>query len=422
VRHAQALEKILGDNDNLPEWVQSKLAKIEGMMTAVDDYMQNQEEDDEEMAVGEEKTSTRDDHAERAGRKVTKDIEYDEKKKDGIHGKKRGAEDAKAERAGKKVAKDIEYDEKKKKVKEQGGADTPTASSGFSFGQGIYDSMNHELETMIRESMNISMNMNTDANGGPSKSVTVTATDDDAMKLGELLKNAGLGGDHSMGDTAEIEVHGAEDIADKIRQAMGDQGHGPVDEAYGDDVVSQNSPDFPSNTETNDDALQYSGGLNGPKSTGQTTIPVIASQDDRQKGYGDGFDEDSLARLREMAGIKEAKKVEEDDVEEGNKFTGNLAKARADGKTEADLDGDGDMEKVKESVQDLKRLWSQFKGSYMTTPNQPFTAGLTTPPVINPHSPVTGGYKQQPVYIPGVLDQTRNLFQPVVSEPPKDTK
>jgi hypothetical protein len=51
VRHAQALEKILGDNDNLPEWVQSKLAKIESMMTAVDDYMQNQEtdQDDEKM-------------------------------------------------------------------------------------------------------------------------------------------------------------------------------------------------------------------------------------------------------------------------------------------------------------------------------------------------------------------------------------
>ena len=335
VRHAQALEKILGDNDNLPEWVQSKLAKIEGMMTAVDDYMQNQE-DDEEMAVGEEKTSTRDNHAERAGRKVTKDIEYDEKKKDGIHGKKRGAEDAKAEKAGKKVAKDIEYDEKKKKVKEQGGADTPTASSGFSFGQGIYDSMNHELETMIRESMNISMNMNTDANGGPSKSVTVTATDDDAMKLGELLKNAGLGGDHGMGNTAEIEVHGAEDIADKIRQAMGDQGHGPVDEAYGDDVVSQNSPDFPSNTETNDDALQYSGGLNGPKSTGQTTIPVIASQDDRQKGYGDGFDEDSLARLREMAGIKEGKKPDFPDIDNDGDKKETIEKALDDKKAAGD--------------------------------------------------------------------------------------
>ena len=46
VRHAQALQKVLGDNDNLPEWVQAKLAKIEGMMTAVDDYMQNQAGDD----------------------------------------------------------------------------------------------------------------------------------------------------------------------------------------------------------------------------------------------------------------------------------------------------------------------------------------------------------------------------------------
>jgi hypothetical protein len=343
VRHAQALEKILGDNDNLPEWVQAKLAKIEGMMTAVDDYMQNQEDD--EMAMGEEKTSTRDNRAERAGRKVTKDIEYDEKKK----------------------------------VKEQGGTDTPTASSGFSYGQGIYDSMNRELESMISEGMNINMSMNTDANGGPSRSVTVTATDDDAMKLGELLKNAGLGGDYDMG--GKVEVHGAEDVADKIRQAIdGDHGHDDevcdacgqadcgcetVDEAYGDDAVSQNSPDFPSNTETNDDALQYSGGLNGPKSTGQTTIPVIASQDERQKGYGDGFDEvnEELARIKEMAGIREAKKdVEEEKTEEGNLFTGNLAKARADGKKEADLDGDGDMEKVKESIRDLTRRWNQFKG------------------------------------------------------------
>jgi len=363
----------------------------------VDDYMQNQESDDE-MAMGEEKTSTRDNRAERAGKKVTKDIEYDEKKKDHIHGKKRGSEDARAEKAGKKVAKDIEYDDKKdkpKKVKEAGGTDTPTASSGFSYGQGIYDSMNHELETMIRESMNISMSMNTDANGGPSKSVTVTATDDDALKLGELLKNAGLGGhdyphveggadlDHpgAIEVNGTMDAEGAEALADKIRQAMGDHDHEhdggevcdacgqedcgceEVDEAYGDDAVSQNSPDFPSNTETNDDALQYSGGLNGPKSTGQTTKPVVASQDDRQKGYGDGFDEDSLARLREMAGIREAKKdVEEEKTEEGNLFTGNLAKARADGKKEADLDGDGDMEKVKESIRDLTRRWNQFKG------------------------------------------------------------
>jgi hypothetical protein len=36
--------------------------------------------------------------------------------------------------------------------------------------------------------------------------------------------------------------------------------------------------------------------------------------------------------------------------QEGNKFTGNLMKARAAGKKSADLDGDGDMEKVKEDL------------------------------------------------------------------------
>ena len=45
---------------------------------------------------------------------------------------------------------------------------------------------------------------------------------------------------------------------------------------------------------------------------------------------------------------KDTSSIEEDEMEEGNKFTGNLAKARAQGKKEADLDGDGDMEKVRE--------------------------------------------------------------------------
>jgi hypothetical protein len=64
------------------------------------------------------KTVKKDDKAEKAGKKVTKDIEYDEKVTDKIHGTKRKAEDTKAEKAGKKVAKDIEYDMKKKKVNE----------------------------------------------------------------------------------------------------------------------------------------------------------------------------------------------------------------------------------------------------------------------------------------------------------------
>ena len=54
VRNAKELESILSDNDNLPEWVQDKLANIKGMMTAVSEYMQTQHERDHEEMSGEE--------------------------------------------------------------------------------------------------------------------------------------------------------------------------------------------------------------------------------------------------------------------------------------------------------------------------------------------------------------------------------
>lgn len=50
---------------------------------------------------------------------------------------------------------------------------------------------------------------------------------------------------------------------------------------------------------------------------------------------------------------------------------------------------------------------------------RPINEHLTTPPVMNPHSPAANGYKQQPVDIPGVLYQTRQLMQPVVAQPPE---
>ena len=56
------------------------------------------------------KTVKKDDRAEKDGKKVTKDLEYDMGHK--------GKDDKKAEKAGKKVTKDIEYDDKKKKIKE----------------------------------------------------------------------------------------------------------------------------------------------------------------------------------------------------------------------------------------------------------------------------------------------------------------
>ena len=59
------------------------------------------------MIEGKESTAEKDDRAEKAAKKVAKDIEYDEGHK--------GKDDDKAEKAGKKVKKDIEYDDKKDK-------------------------------------------------------------------------------------------------------------------------------------------------------------------------------------------------------------------------------------------------------------------------------------------------------------------
>jgi hypothetical protein len=207
---------------------------------------------------------------------------------------------------------------KKEKTEEQGGTGTPTASSGFSFGKGIYDSINRDLEAMIAESMSVNMSDSTE--GG--KSLTITATDEDALKLGMLLRNAGLGGGDDEG---------------------GDCGCGDIEKE-----IDENAPDWPTNTEKSEDAMQYSGGLNGPKSTGQTTVPVIASQEERQHTYED----DELARLREMAGIKEGKKPDFLDMDKDGDKKEPMKKAVKD----------KEDKKVEESILDMTRLWTAYKG------------------------------------------------------------
>jgi hypothetical protein len=213
--------------------------------------------------VKEESTEKEDTKAERAGKKVAKDIEYDEGHK--------GKDDNRAEKAGKKVTKDIEYDDKKdkkeKKVDETTVAGSvATASSsgksssgGMQFGKGVYENFNNSVEKMITESVNIAETIS--ENEGEGKTVIVTASGAEADVLMQLLKAAGLSGQGSSSSCG--------------------CGQTPC----GCEQVDENSPDWPTNTVTggeNDPNLRtYSGGLNKPKSTGQTTIPVVASQQDR---------------------------------------------------------------------------------------------------------------------------------------------
>jgi hypothetical protein len=328
VRHARELESALRSNENLPEWVQEKIGQIKGMMSSVTDYILSTHERDAEHRTGieglttvvpevappgakaermvkhikkslskdghlsnkdkaiayattwkakkagkveEESTDKEDTKAERAGKKVTKDIEYDEHHK--------GKDDNKAERAGKKVTKDIEYDDKKdkeEKVDETTVAGSvapvqnaaPKGKGGMQFGKGVYESFNNSVEKMITESIDVAETIA--EHEGESKTITVTASGPEADMLMQLLKAAGLSG----------QGHG---------QGCG-CGNTPcsceaVDEAYGDTDETLNNPDWPTDKEKLDadpNLRTYSGGLNGPKSTGQTTVPVVASQLRRQ--------------------------------------------------------------------------------------------------------------------------------------------
>jgi hypothetical protein len=335
VRHAKELERALRDNENMPEWVQEKIGQIKGMMSSVTDYIISTHERDVEQATGregitiepvaekavsqaqqkfmgmahamqkgekikgaskelkkvaksmkpsdthdfaatkhkglpkhveEESTAEKDDKAERAAKKVAKDIEYDEGHK--------GKDDNKAERAGKKVKKDIEYDDKKdkeEKVDETTVAGSvapvqnaaPKGKGGMQFGKGVYESLNNSVEKMITESISVQSKMEECGDGNMAPQITITADGEEAAKLMMLLKLAGL----ESQIPATCPTCGATPCAC-------------------DEIVDENSPDWPTNTEKLDaepNLRTYSGGLNGPKSTGQTTVPVVASQLRRQK-------------------------------------------------------------------------------------------------------------------------------------------
>jgi hypothetical protein len=207
------------------------------------------------------------------------------------------------------------------------------SSGGMNFGGSIYDSVNHDLEAMIAESMqrldesmSINMSMNSDAPDGNGKSLTVTATGDDADQLASMLQMAG----------------------------MNNTGPSP-EEAYAEAPcqVDENQPDWPTNTEYSDDAFQYSGGLNKPKrdvaGDGQATGNVTAVH------ATDDTDDEELRRIREMAGIRESKKPDFLDLDKDGDKKEPMAKAAKDKKEKE--------EKVDESIfASTANLWKTYKG------------------------------------------------------------
>jgi hypothetical protein len=321
---AEELQSILSDDENLPEWVQKKITLAKEYVDTARDYLAaNRPEDTmDESALqaylgnkkygkqgmkalqkaGREGASKAkmdqirsqhdkldevelDEKAVSKAQRAAAGIAYAAKKGDLPKSELRGASKEMAKMATgelKKFAKTREkgLPEKKKEVDETTVAGSMSVSDaapkgksgGMQFGKGIYDSWNRELESMIAESMTVNLTVSSEH----GKNLTVTATDEDADKLAAMLNLAGMGRMHSTCPRC---------------------GQSPC--ACDSEIVDENQPDWPTNTETSHDALQYSGGLNKPKrdvaGDGQSTIPVTAIS---------SVNEDELARMRAMAGVK----------------------------------------------------------------------------------------------------------------------
>ena len=265
------------DGDGVPDWADKKPGKDDNEESDNDESDDSEESDDDKelklmkSRAGVEDKDEEDNKAEKAGKKVAKDIEYDDKDDDESDEEK----DDKAEKDGKKVTKDIEYDDEKDEEEKDSddkesddektdeSADKPKKTGSMKVGTGVYESA---FKKSLKAQLSESINMNTSQDSDGKKSVTVTASDEDADKLSELLKMAGL-----------FSSEGYSSVC---------QGCGGIHEtgACGADHVEEDLANSPNEEYTDADYMTQtlSGGLNGPKTTGQTTIPVIDRQDSRQ--------------------------------------------------------------------------------------------------------------------------------------------
>jgi len=294
---AKELHRILRDEENLPEWVQKKITLAQEYIDTARDYMLTQHaERAEEQPIAEKAVSVAQRraagiaHAAQKGEIPKKELrgaskemaqmpkgelkKFAKTKETGLPEKVKEAgkpdfldldKDGNKKEPMKKAAKD-KKEEKVDETTVSGSVATAPASTkksagGMQFGKGVYEGLNNQVEHMITESISVQSKME-ECGEGMEPTLTITADGEEAAKLMMLLKLAGL----------ESQVPATCPICGSTPCGC-------------DEIVDENSPDWPTNTETlpaQPELRTYSGGLNGPKSTGQTTVPVVASQLRRQ--------------------------------------------------------------------------------------------------------------------------------------------
>lgn len=214
---------------------------------------------------------------------------------------------------------------------------SPFALEGKNMKDMQVESWEKELNSLLNEGITVSSS--TGQQGSPD-SVSINATDSDAQELLAIVRQAGLGvfGGNEQPTSAygaPMDAHGAEPEGHGAEPEMS-----PAVVGDGDDMLALIKK-----------MTGIESGAEAPAQGGELEVTSDYEDEEGEEGHDDHEEHEGECEAcgeSPCACDDESEEVDEAEVEEGNKFTGNLAKARAQGKSEADLDGDGDMEPVKE--------------------------------------------------------------------------
>ena len=272
-RAVRELQSIIDSDENLPEWVQAKITKAVDYLDTSSDYMKSKDDNSNsgEKELGEKATSKKQQkfmgmvHAAQKGEKpaskevgkVAKTMKKSDAE-DFASTKHKGLPEKKKPEA--KKEKSVEENTVAGSIapsagpaKDSGAPKKEKASGGaMQFGKGVYEGrLNKELNSKVEKIINEGFSVSTNVGEDGKQSITINATDEDAAKLVEMLKLAGLTNSSSYGDACP---------------QCGQSGCGcsQVAEDYA------NSPE-PHESDSITMLKTLSGGLNGMKSTGQST-------------------------------------------------------------------------------------------------------------------------------------------------------
>ena len=242
------------DGDGVPDWADKKPGSDDNEESDDSEESDDDSDDDKELKLMKSRAGIEDKDDDSDDKESNDDSEDDDSDDKPKKGKKPDFGKSDDEESDEDDSDD--EDDEKESDDDSDKEDKPKKdTSGTPYGKSVYESA---FKKSLNSQLNESINMNTSQDSDGKKSVTVTASDEDADKLGELLKMAGL-----------FSSEGYSSVC---------QNCGGIHEANacGADHVDEDLANSPDEMYTDADYMTQtlSGGLNGPKND-QTTNGIV---------------------------------------------------------------------------------------------------------------------------------------------------